>query len=66
MYTLSIMTEMSVDQYINHADSFAFLFTNILTNTPELNSQLTYYTLMTMKHFATVIEGHQEVLLLIY
>lgn len=62
MYTLSIMTEMSVDQYINHADSFAFLFTNILTNTPELNSQLTYYTLMTMKHFATVIEGHQEMI----
>lgn len=61
MYTLSIMTEISIDQYIPHAESFGFLFTNTLNGLHDLGSDLAYYTLVTMKNFSLVIEGHQQV-----
>lgn len=62
MYTLSIMTEISVDQYIQHAESFGHLFTNTLNGLNNLSGDLSYYTLITMKNFATVIGGHQQVI----
>lgn len=61
MYTLSIMTEISKSTYLEHAESFAVLFTNTLSNLTELNSNLAYYTVQTMNNFAPVISGHQEV-----
>ncbi|KAJ3660491.1 hypothetical protein Zmor_004938 [Zophobas morio] len=60
MYTLSIMTEISQGSYINHADAFAILFTNILNTLPELNSNLAYYTVVTMNNLVSVIAGHQQ------
>lgn len=62
MYTLSIMTEISQSSYITHAESFAVLFTNILNSTPELNSNLTYYTVVTMNNLVPVMGGHQQVM----
>ena len=63
MYTLSIMTEISQGSYINHADAFAILFTNILNTLPELNSNLAYYTVVTMNNLVSVIAGHQQVMI---
>mgnify|MGYP005985912511 CR=1 FL=1 len=63
MYTLSIMTEISQGSYINHADAFAILFTNILNTLPELNSNLAYYTVVTMYNLVSVIAGHQHVII---
>jgi hypothetical protein len=60
MYTLSIMTEISQGSYINHADAFAILFANILNTLPELNSNLAYYTVVTMNNLVSVIAGHQQ------
>ncbi|XP_018577628.1 importin-4 [Anoplophora glabripennis] len=62
MYTLSIMTEMSQSSYIVHAESFAVLFTNTLNNITELNSNLAYYTVTTMKNLVPVIGGHQQMI----
>lgn len=61
MYTLSIMTEIAAEQYIPHAETFAFLFQNILNNVPDLSCDLAYYTILTMKHFVVIIGGHQQV-----
>lgn len=61
MYTLSIMTEISKGSYLPHAEVFAVLFTNILGSLPDLNSNLAYYTVITMNHLVSVIGGHQQV-----
>lgn len=61
MYTLSIMTEMSKSTYLEHAESFAVLFTGILSLPNELNSNLAYYTILTMNNLVPVIGGHQQV-----
>lgn len=61
MYTLSIMTEISKGSYIIHADVLGNLFANMLTNVPDLNTNLAYYTIITMKNLASVISGHQQV-----
>lgn len=61
MYTLSIMTEMSHGSYLVHAESFAMLFTNILNNLTQLDSNLAYYTVVTMKNLVPIISGHQQV-----
>lgn len=61
MYTLSIMTEISKGTYLEHAESFAMLFTNILSNLAELNGNLAYYTVVTMNNLVPVIGGHQQV-----
>ncbi|XP_060535658.1 importin-4-like isoform X2 [Cylas formicarius] len=60
MYTLSIMTEISQSSYIVHAESFAALFTNILSGLNELSSNLAYYTVTTMKNLVPVIGSHQQ------
>ncbi|XP_049818951.1 importin-4-like isoform X2 [Aethina tumida] len=60
MYTLSIMTEMSHGSYLVHAESFAMLFTNILNNLTQLDSNLAYYTVVTMKNLVPIISGHQQ------
>jgi hypothetical protein len=54
------MTEISQGSYINHADAFAILFANILNTLPELNSNLAYYTVVTMNNLVSVIAGHQQ------
>lgn len=61
MYTLSIMTEISKSTYLEHAESFAMLFTSILNSLPEPNSNLAYYTVCTMNNLVPVIGGHQQV-----
>lgn len=61
MYTLSIMTEMSKCTYLEHAESFAVLFTNILNSLTELDSNVAYYTVQTMNNLVPVIGGHQQV-----
>ena len=61
MYTLSIMTEMSHSSYIVHAESFAVLFTNILSGITDLKSNLAYYTVITMKNLVPLVTGHQQV-----
>jgi len=63
MYTLSIMTEMSHSSYIVHAESFAVLFTNTLNGLTQPNTNLGYYTVITMKNLVPIIGGHQQVLL---
>lgn len=55
------MTEMSKSTYLEHAESFAVLFTGILTSLNELNSNLAYYTIITMNNLVPVIGGHQQV-----
>lgn len=60
MYTLSIMTEMSKGSYINHAEVFGVLFNNMINSLTDLNSNLAYYTLITMYHLVPVIAGHQN------
>lgn len=62
MYTLSIMTDISKSSYIVHAELFANLFSNVLTGLPELNSNVAYYTVVTMKNLVAVIGGHQQVI----
>lgn len=61
MYTLSIMTEMSHSSYIVHAESFAVLFTNTLNGLTQPNTNLGYYTVITMKNLVPIIGGHQQV-----
>lgn len=62
MYTLSIMTEMSQSSYINHAESFAVLFTDTLNQMQDLHTNLAYYTIITMKNLVAVIGGHQQMI----
>ncbi|XP_018320441.1 importin-4 isoform X2 [Agrilus planipennis] len=62
MYTLSIMTEISKDSYIVHAESFAELFTKIISSLTNLTSNLSYYTVLTMTHLVPVIGGHQQMI----
>lgn len=62
MYTLSIMTEISHGSFIVYADSFAVLFTNILTGITELNSNLSFYTVLTMKNLVPILSGHQQMI----
>lgn len=62
MYTLSIMTEISKGSYIVHADVLGSLFTNMLTQVPDLNTNLAYYTIITMKNLVSVLPGHQQVI----
>lgn len=66
MYTLSIMTEISKSTYLEHAESFAMLFTSILSSLTELNSNLAYYTVCTMRNLVPVIGGHQQVSYLLF
>ncbi|XP_066250026.1 importin-4-like [Euwallacea similis] len=60
MYTLSIMTEMSHSSYIVHAESFAILFTTILNGLSHPNTNLAFYTVVTMKNLVPIISGHQQ------
>lgn len=62
MYTLSIMTEISKATYLEHTESLIHLFTNILNSLTELNSNLAYYTVMTMNNLVPAITGHQQVM----
>ncbi|KAK9877960.1 hypothetical protein WA026_020178 [Henosepilachna vigintioctopunctata] len=62
MYTLSIMTEMSQGSYINHADDLSVLFTNVLNALQDSNSNLAYYTIMTMNNLVPTIAGHQKMI----
>lgn len=55
------MTEISKGSYIVHAEVLGNLFTNMMTNVPDLNTNLAYYTIITMKNLVSVISGHQEV-----
>lgn len=55
------MTEIAQSSYLVHAESFGILFTNILNQLTDLNSNLAYYTVTTMKNFVSVIGGHQQV-----
>ncbi|XP_017781860.1 PREDICTED: importin-4-like [Nicrophorus vespilloides] len=62
MYTLSIMTEISKESYIEHSEEMARLFINILNGLPDLSSNLAYYTVITMKNLVSVIGGHQQMI----
>lgn len=55
------MTEISKSTYLEHAQSFAILFTNTLNSITEPNSNLAYYTVLTMNNLVPVIGGHQQV-----
>lgn len=55
------MTEISKGSYIIHAELLANLFTNMLTNITDLNTNVAYYTITTMKNLVSVIGGHQQV-----
>lgn len=59
MYTLSVITEVSPDQFLPHASSIAFLFSNMLNSVQDLGSSLAYYTVITMIHFVPLAEGDQ-------
>lgn len=52
---------MSKSTYLEHAESFAMLFTNTLSSLTEPNSNLAYYTVQTMNNLVPVIGGHQQV-----
>lgn len=52
---------MSHSSYIVHAESFAVLFTTILGGLSHPNSNLAYYTVVTMKNLVPIISGHQQV-----
>ncbi|XP_067002902.2 importin-4 [Anabrus simplex] len=59
MYTLSVITEVSPDQFLPHVQSVVYLFANTLNSAQDLGSPLVYYTLLTMIHFVPLIEGDQ-------
>ncbi|PNF17098.1 hypothetical protein B7P43_G16108, partial [Cryptotermes secundus] len=67
MYTLSVISEVSPDQFLPHAQSMGVLFSNVLNSVQDLGSRLAYYTVLTMNHFvplavvdqALVIVYHQ-------
>ncbi|KAJ9579600.1 hypothetical protein L9F63_004785, partial [Diploptera punctata] len=59
MYTLSVITEVSPDQFLPHSSSMAFLFSNMLNSLQDCSSPLAYYTVITMIHFVPLAEGDQ-------
>lgn len=61
MYTLSVITEISPDQFLPHISSLAVLFSNVLNSVQDLSSPLAYYTVLTMIHFVPLVEGNQSV-----
>ncbi|CAG9770533.1 unnamed protein product [Ceutorhynchus assimilis] len=61
MYTLSIMTEMSNKVFIVHAASFAVLFTQTFNKLPQPNTNVAYYTVVTMKNLVPLISGQQQI-----
>jgi len=61
MYTLSVITEISPDQFLPHVPSMAFLFSSMLNSVQDLSSDLAYYTVLTMIHFVPLAEGNQGV-----
>ena len=61
MYTLSVITEISPDQFLPHVSSLAVLFSNMLNSVQDLSSPLAYYTVLTMIHFVPLAEGDQSV-----
>lgn len=61
MYTLSVVTEISPDQFLPHVASMAVLFSNMLNSVQDLSSPLAYYTVLTMIHFVPLVEGDQSV-----
>ncbi|XP_049829697.1 importin-4-like [Schistocerca gregaria] len=61
MYTLSVITEISADQFLNHGRHLAFLIMNMMNN-EDLGSQVVYYTLLTMIHVLPIFEGDVEMM----
>lgn len=61
MYTLSVITEISPDQFLPHVSSLTVLFSNMLNSVQDLSSPLAYYTVLTMIHFVPLVEGDQSV-----
>lgn len=61
MYTLSIITEVSPDQFLTHSTSIACLFGNMMSAIHDLTSPIIYYTIITMIHLLPVYEGDRAV-----
>nr|CAD7413649.1 unnamed protein product [Timema poppensis] len=59
MYTLSMITEISSDQFLPHASSLVHMLANTLNQLENLSSPLSYYTLLTMIHIVPLVEGDQ-------
>nr|CAD7577331.1 unnamed protein product [Timema californicum] len=59
MYTLSMITEISSDQFLPHASSLVYMLANTLNQLENLSSPLSYYTLLTMIHIVPLVEGDQ-------
>nr|CAD7462078.1 unnamed protein product [Timema tahoe] len=59
MYTLSMITEISPDQFLPHASSLVYMLANTLNQLQNLSSPLSYYTLLTMIHIVPLVEGDQ-------
>lgn len=61
MYTLSVISEVSPDQFLPHAQSMGVLFSNVLNSVQDLGSRLAYYTVLTMNHFVPLAVVDQAV-----
>lgn len=61
MYTLSVITEVSPDQFLPYVTSVVFLFSNMLNSVQDLSSPLAFYTVLTMKHIVPLAGGDQQV-----
>ncbi|KAJ8865995.1 hypothetical protein PR048_033519 [Dryococelus australis] len=60
MYTLSVITELSADQFLPHASSLVCLLGNTLNQLQNLACPLSYYTLLTMVHLIPLLEADQK------
>lgn len=58
---MSVITDISPDQFVPYVSSVAFLFSNVLNSLQDPGSALAYYTVLTMIHFVPLAEGDQGV-----
>ncbi|XP_021926547.1 importin-4-like isoform X1 [Zootermopsis nevadensis] len=62
MYTMSVITDISPDQFLPFISSVAFLFSNVINSLQDPGSALGYYTVLTMIHFVPLAERDQRLL----
>ncbi|XP_071445043.1 importin-4-like [Hetaerina americana] len=61
MYTLSVITEISPDQFEKHLSSMMFLFNGTLNSLQDLGSPLAFYTVLTLNSLVPVIGSDANV-----
>lgn len=58
---MSVITDISPDQFLPFISSVAFLFSNVINSLQDPGSALGYYTVLTMIHFVPLAERDQRV-----